>query len=269
MLTDLRSLFIPVQPIVKQTSDDVSYYEYQPHIGLRQYIYCYWQLTTRRPLQQDFTYRVVADGCIDIFFNLHTPQENFVMGFCRKYTEFQLENTFNYIGIRFLPTMFPRIFGISAGKVSNRSENLDNIVPNTALFITRYFHNGLQIQQIKQLLDTHFIQLIKDIPIQPDARLYNAINIILKNDGVLNVEKDLDTGISSRQLRRLFDFYIGDTPSTFSKVIRFQHILRAKPSTQSLRENKLFYNAGYYDQSHFIKEFKRFYGVTPGKAFGR
>jgi transcriptional regulator GlxA family with amidase domain len=86
---------------------------------------------------------------------------------------------------------------------------------------------------------------------------------------MVTVEKELDTGLSARQLRRLFDFYIGDTAKTFAKVVRFQNILNAKPSTQSLRQNKLFFDAGYYDQAHFIKEFKNFYGVTPSKAFGR
>ena len=83
---------------------------------------------------------------------------------------------------------------------------------------------------------------------------------------MLEVEK-LDMGISARQLRRIFEFYIGDTAKTFSKVVRFQNLLRAKPSTQSLQHDKLFFDLGYYDQSHFIKEFKNCFGTTPGKAF--
>jgi AraC-like DNA-binding protein len=45
--------------------------------------------------------------------------------------------------------------------------------------------------------------------------------------------------------------------------------LRAKPSTLSLRTNKLFFDVGFYDQSHFIKDFRNFFGVTPAKAFDR
>lgn len=269
MQINLRSLFIPVQPTVKQTSDDVSYYEYHPDPILRNYIHCYWKLSTRNSLQKEITYRVVADGCIDIFFDLDMPKDNYVMGFCKKYTEFQLENSSNYIGVRFLPTMFPRIFNVNAGELTDRTEHLDCLVPKTASFIARHFHSGLQTQQVNQLLDDHFIQLLKGSVIEPDARLYNAMDIILMNHGVLYLEKDLDIGLSSRQLRRLFNFYIGDTAKTFSKVVRFQHILRANPSKQGLHENKLFYSAGYYDQAHFIKEFKNLYGITPGKAFGK
>jgi transcriptional regulator GlxA family with amidase domain len=111
--------------------------------------------------------------------------------------------------------------------------------------------------------------LLKTQAFDNDSRLYNAIEKILQEFGVVNIEQDLDTGISQRQLRRLFEFYIGDTAKTFAKVVRFQNILRAKPSSQSLRQNKLFFDVGYYDQAHFIKEFKNFYGVTPSKAFGR
>src|SRR5699024_7494267 len=102
-----------------------------------------------------------------------------------------------------------------------------------------------------------------------DNRLYGALEIILQNFGSIAIEKDLNTGISPRQLRRLFEFYIGDTAKTFSKVVRFQNILQTKLTHQSLRKNKLFFDSGYYDQSHFIKEFKNFYGVTPSKAFRR
>ena len=266
---DLRGLYVPIQPAVKGSQGAVTYREFLPHALLQPYLYCYWQLKTKQTLTAPFYYRVVADGCIDIFFSLERPDESFVMGFSRRYVEFLLENRFNYVGVRFLPTMFPQFFGIDASYLSNRYERLQAIIPETGGFITQRFNTECSVKQIKTLFDSYFLKLLESISLDFDPRLYNAMEIILNRLGMVNVESDLDTGISSRQLRRLFQFYIGDTAKTFSKVVRFQNILRAKPSSQSLRENKLFFDAGYYDQSHFIKEFKNFYGVTPSKAFGR
>lgn len=266
---NIRQLYNPIQPAIKQSADNVTYLEFSPDLALQPFIYCYWELKTTQPLTTPFNYKVVADGCIDIFFELNNPQQNFIMGFCKKYTEFTLDNTFHYIGIRFLPTMFPQIFDIDASELSNRFQNLNIVIPKTASFIAGNFAPQQNITQIKALFDAYFLEQVREIKFNNDNRLYESINIILKNFGVLNIESDLNTGISPRQLRRLFKFYIGDTAKTFSKVVRFQNILRAKPSTESLRENKLFFDAGYYDQAHFIKEFKNFYGVTPSTAFGR
>lgn len=191
------------------------------------------------------------------------------MGFCKKFTEFPLNDSFHYVGVRFLPTMFPQLFRISASELSNRFEKLGNVVPKVSAFIAGNFHHQLSKEQIQNIFDSYFIKLIENITFDNDGRLYSAIEKILQEFGVVNIEQDLDTGISQRQLRRLFEFYIGDTAKTFAKVVRFQNILRAKPSSQSLRQNKLFFEVGYYDQAHFIKEFKNFYGVTPSKAFGR
>jgi AraC-like DNA-binding protein len=269
LTADIRQLYNPIQPTIKQSADNVTYLEFSPDLELQPFIYCYWELKTTQTLKTPFNYKVVADGCIDIFFELNNSKDNFVMGFCKKYTEFPLYNSFHYIGIRFLPTMFPQIFNIDASELSNRFENLKIVIPETASFIANNFEPHQNVAQIKTLFDNYFLELITKIKFNNDNRLYESIDIILKNFGVLNIETDLNTGISPRQLRRLFKFYIGDTAKTFSKVVRFQNILRAKPSTESLRENKLFFDAGYYDQAHFIKEFKNFYGVTPSTAFGR
>ncbi len=266
---NIRQLYTPIQPTVKQSADNVTYSEFLPDLRLQDFIYCYWQLKTSIPLSEPFIYRVVSDGCIDIFFELNNPKDNFVMGFCKKFTEFPLDNSFHYIGVRFLPTMFPQLFSINAAEISNRFEQLGNVVPKVSAFIADNFHIQLTIEQIQLTFDSYFINLIENTTFDNDSRLYNAIEKILQAFGVVNIEQDLDTGISQRQLRRLFEFYIGDTAKTFAKVVRFQNILRAKPSSQSLRQNKLFFDVGYYDQAHFIKEFKRFYGVTPSKAFGR
>lgn len=266
---DIRQLYTPIQPTVRQSAENVTYQEILPDAQLQSVIYCYWELKTHKVLSDPFMYRVVADGCIDIFFELNNPGDNFVMGFCKKFTEFPLENYFHYVGVRFLPTMFPQLFGINASELSNRFESLDQVVPTASTFIAANFHSRLTIEKIKAIFDEYFLSVMAGTSFNDDPRLYKSIEIILRKFGMVDIEKDLDTGISQRQLRRLFEFYIGDTSKTFAKVVRFQNILRSKPSLQSLRQNKLFFDAGYYDQAHFIKEFKNFYGVTPGKAFGR
>lgn len=266
---NIRQLFAPVQPTVKQFEANVTYIEILPDYDLENIIYCYWQLKTTQTLSEPFVYRVVADGCIDIFFELNHSEENFVMGFCKKFTEFPLENSFNYVGVRFLPSMFPQLFRIDASELSNRFVELKEVIPTTSEFISSHFNSSNSLETIKKIFDTYFLELASKSAFDNDTRLYQSIEIILNKVGMVDVEKDLNTGISQRQLRRLFEYYIGDTAKTFAQVVRFQNILRAKPSTQNLRQNKLFFDSGYYDQAHFIKEFKNFYGVTPSKAFGR
>lgn len=266
---NIRSYFTPNQPSISRNNQKVSYQEYLPQQKLQKYIYCYWRLQTHEPLENAFTYRVVADGCIDVFFELSNPAESFVMGFCKKYTEFELANSFDYMGIRFLPTMFTQLFKVDAAELSNQDQPLDNIVPTLAQYIRGHFQKNTTPIEMQQRLDFYFDDFLSDVTIEEDDRFYNALQLILQQQGALQIEKDLNTGLSPRQLRRKFNYYIGASPKTFGKVIRFQSILRAKPSTQSLRKNKLFYEVGYYDQAHFIKEFKNLYGVSPSKVYAR
>lgn len=266
---NIRDFYAPLQPTVGRSDGDVSYSETPPAERLLPFIYCYWQLKTLRPLEADFTYKVIADGCIDIFFEPENPTESFVMGFSSKYSEFPLERSFDYVGVRFLPTFFTHFFGVSSSRLTGTVEELRSIVPDTSRFIADNFSAKFDLAKIKELLDDHFVNRLSKIECEFDKRLYSALEIIFKNSGVVNVDKDLSAGISPRQLRRLFEKYIGVSPKAFANVIRFQAIVNAKPSRQSLRENKIFFDIGYYDQSHFIKEFKYLYGTTPNKAFGK
>jgi hypothetical protein len=268
-IKDIRRLYKPVQPVVKQWGEHVTYREFLPAPGLQDVIYCYWELKTTKTLDEPFSYCVVADGCIDIFFELKKPEDSFVMGFCKKYTEFPLDASFHYVGLRFLPSMFPQLFKINASALSNRYEALKVIAPETANFIQNNFHERSSAEEIKTQFDTYFLRHLTSITCDNDPRFYEALFIILDSFGAMDVEKDLNTGISARQLRRLFEFYVGTSPKTFSKVVRFQSILQTGYSSQSLKQSKAFFDAGYYDQAHFIKEFKAFYGITPGKVFGR
>ncbi|WP_205728923.1 AraC family transcriptional regulator [Flagellimonas onchidii] len=267
VLEVLKAFYRPIQPTVKPENKEILYEEKYPANGIDNFIYCFWQLKSRNTLKNPFVYRVVSDGCIDVFFNHANPSENFVMGFCRKYSEFHLGEEFDYIGIRFLPAVFPILFGTSAKVLSNQSQELNHILPDFSDWVQTTIKQDHSFQEIAGLLNHKLKGLIRERSSDLDLRFFNALHLILEKKGVLESEKNLDTGLSLRQLRRLFNYYLGTTPKAFCNVVRFQYILNSKPSNQSLREDKIYYDVGFHDQAHFIKNFKTFYGITPSEAF--
>jgi len=262
----IKENFSPVQPSLKGQGHQATYQEQYPNGWLANFIYCYWELKTHQPLTDDFTYRVVADGCIDMIWEVSQPQDNFIIGFSTSYAEFDLPQHFHYIGIRFLPTAVPLLYQINASELTNKLEWLRDVLPTLSKDLSDLTTNKIQLSEIKTILDNYFEKKVSTTNLDLDSRIFEAIHHILQSQGTTHLEKDLQTGISPRQLRRKFKYYIGDSPKTFCKVIRFQNILQAKPSKESLRKNKLFFDLGYYDQAHFIKDFKHLYGLTPSTA---
>tara|TARA_B100000678_G_scaffold281973_1_gene280356 strand:- start:1353 stop:2180 length:828 start_codon:yes stop_codon:yes gene_type:complete len=263
----IREYYKPIQPTVSVNDNEISYRENKPNKEIENFIYCFWQLKTRKILKNEYNYRVVSDGCIDIFFDHNKPTENFVMGFCRKFVQFPIGKEFDYIGIRFLPSAFPSLFGIDAKCLSDQSQELSKILLNFSEWINTEIKPADSFENITKTLNEKISELSKNQNINYDHRLLDSLNLIFKKNGFLDTEKDLNTGLSPRQLRRIFNFYIGTTAKSFSNVVRFQHILNTKLSKQSLKENKLYLDVGFFDQAHFIKNFKTFYGVTPSEAF--
>lgn len=73
-----------------------------------------------------------------------------------------------------------------------------------------------------------------------------------------------ECGISTRHLQRLFRSYVGMSPVHFLKVVRLQRSLAGlHRSPDSL--TAVAYASGYFDQSHFIRDFKAFTGLTPSQ----
>jgi AraC-like DNA-binding protein len=91
-----------------------------------------------------------------------------------------------------------------------------------------------------------------------------AVGRIVSTCGMLEI-KELErlTGYSKRYLSLLFHQHIGLSPKTLAAIARFQmfYKLWAAMGTPDFYKNDL--NNYYYDQPHFIKEFKRFTGYSP------
>ncbi|MDY8135884.1 helix-turn-helix domain-containing protein [Aquimarina sp. 2201CG5-10] len=70
--------------------------------------------------------------------------------------------------------------------------------------------------------------------------------------------------MNERNLERFFKTYIGLTPKFYSRVIRFSNIFKLIQQ-EGFNWASIAYLAGFYDQSHFIKNFKEFTGEEPSK----
>ena len=91
-----------------------------------------------------------------------------------------------------------------------------------------------------------------------------AVNRIQNDPGGLTIKKIADkTGYSSKHLIRLFSDHVGVTPKSFLRIIRFQKAIREIEAGQRINWAGLASDCGFYDQAHFIRNFKAFSGFTP------
>ncbi len=72
-------------------------------------------------------------------------------------------------------------------------------------------------------------------------------------------------GLSSRRFIQIFHDEVGLTPKRFSRIRRFQDVIVGIETTGQLVWTDLALNCGYYDQAHFIHDFRNFSGLNPAQ----
>ena len=123
-----------------------------------------------------------------------------------------------------------------------------------------------QLLELKTLQEkVSFIEklLIKRLPnLKENVIVNDTIQNILLHRGSLDVSSlAKDSFVSTRQLERLFHEYVGVTPKKLSNLIRYQFLWRDilfKPDFNVLSAVHKF---GYTDQSHLLREFKRYHSM--------
>lgn len=114
----------------------------------------------------------------------------------------------------------------------------------------------------KTYLDAFFLKFLRHSDRVPDERLARAMQQILRSRGNLSIaalEKMLF--LSQRRLEQLFKEHIGLSPKKYADIARFQSVLADAEQNSSLTQIAL--DAGYYDQSHFIRHFRKFTDGPP------
>lgn len=95
-----------------------------------------------------------------------------------------------------------------------------------------------------------------------DPLVAHAIEIIKQQNGIVRIKALAETlNISQDPFEKRFRAIVGATPKQFASIVRLRYLIRNYPSYASLTEAS--YQAGYFDQSHFIKDFRMFTGKSP------
>ncbi len=99
---------------------------------------------------------------------------------------------------------------------------------------------------------------------KPEAWLDEAVRrLYYRNPALGTTHLGDELFVSDRQLQRKIKECVGVTPKTFQRIVRFEGVLKRLMLQEKNDYLALALDNGYYDQAHFIKEFKGFVGETP------
>lgn len=259
----------------------MDYKTFPPNPDLAPFVKCYWTLEVpanpEAPRQ-----RIIPDGCIEMAFILGDDIKRYTSGgtfilqpramvLGQTLEPFYIEPTgyVNTFAIRFYPYGFANFVTTPIEKMANTETPLELLFEVDA---ARRVHG--QIVQAKDareriaiiekfLMDrlsdkTVIDQIVKQtVDVLWATKGSAPINAILKNDSA-----------KRRQLERKFAKQIGISPKQLGKVIRLQTALRLLYNRKTDSLTEVAYESEYYDQAHFIRDFKEFTGTSPKEFLG-
>jgi AraC-like DNA-binding protein len=107
-------------------------------------------------------------------------------------------------------------------------------------------------------------------PLTHHPAVAHALGELREDTPVLRVRQVADSlGFSHKHFIELFRAAVGLTPKRFWRVRRFQQTLTGINAGQSVDWAEVALAAGYYDQAHFVRDFKAFSGLTPSEYLTR
>jgi AraC-like DNA-binding protein len=197
---------------------------------------------------------IVADACIDLVADYDGKRIGFA-GMSRTEFHFKINLPSYSMGIRFKPGAFHALTNISA------KEAMDTFLPINVIdkkFDSESFF-ALPFLEAKRFLLNYIGAIIQDKNPNKFILLFDELNESIP-DAASEIYQKLY--YSHRQCQRLFIKNYGLSPQMILCILRFQKCLNILTSGKA-DTNDVMNVLNYYDQSHFINDFKRNIGLTP------
>jgi AraC-like DNA-binding protein len=255
------------------------YQVFDPPANLAQYVRFFWALEADVAPGEKFVHRSMADGCVEMVFHYRSAFDEITAGEViqasplasiqaqsTRYRRFVTGESFGIFGAYLYPFAIPRLFGLPASDFTNFSPDLASVFGKEGSLLDERMctapTNEDRIKIVSEFLTAKLNARTRELPV-----IFRSIHTILANKGTLAVESlAAEHNVSKRQFERRFKDLAGLPPKLYSRVVRFQAATQFKLNgTRDLTE--IAYACGYYDQSHFINDFREFSGYTPKEYF--
>jgi len=166
------------------------------------------------------------------------------------------------IGVSFFPTGFYPFFGIPLSEFKNSIIDL-HVLERTLSeqLVERVKEHNTSVEKL-HALERELLKLL-NVNLIVDEKMNSLITHFSRHDES-NIESFCNIqGIHKRRFERFANKVLGVNPKAYLRISRFRKSLHALLHTDYNSLTEVAYNCGYYDQMHFIREFKHFTGSSP------
>jgi AraC-like DNA-binding protein len=247
------------------------YRQIRPSASVGQHVEFYWTLEASSIT--GYVQRVIPDGRAGIVLNGANPFESRSNGIWKSQPEcffvgqitgpllLRSAGPAKMIGIQFRPNGAARLLGLPISELTDTAIALDDLQQRLFRQLEWVRDLASPTQSIKAL--DNILCSFAERDCMDDQLVSNALRDIEYTGGCVSI-KDVAAraGCSTRQLERRFEDSVGISPKLFSRMQRFQGVLRIADGPHSNWVHAAA-RCGYYDQAHLIRDFREFSGKTP------
>ncbi len=241
----------------QEFNENIEYKEY--HIKeLENYCMCIWTMRSKKILDKSISNNILPDSCIDIVIDF----VNFTIcfaGFSKQTKPFALENKIDYMGVRLKPSIFYLLFKVGADQIMDCEIPFEEIEKEMTL--EKIF--GLKTSNERmECLKNYLQEKIKGKTQMPFLKIVEDLYNNPKEQNVINIANQF--GYNQRHLYRVFKANFGVSPKVLLNILRL-HLCLTLLLEKNMNLADIANFCGFYDQSHFIKEIKKYTGISPLK----
>lgn len=252
------------------------YQTYPPHPELAPVVQCYWTLEIPADPTAE-KQRIVPDGTIEMAFILGDDIKRFttesdyilqpramILGQITQPFYIQPIGCVHTFAIRFYPYGFANFITTPLSELSNKETALDLLFDKSETTdLVKEIMIAKSTDQRIGIIEKFLINKLNSTPTINNI-VKNTVEILTSTTGKSSINSILKNEPSKRrQLERNFAKQIGMSPKQLGKVIRLQAALKMMLNEKADSLTQIAYESEYYDQAHFIRDFKEFTGTTP------
>ena len=183
----------------------------------------------------------------------------------------KVKNDVNLISIRFFIEFMPgglyAVTGIKQSELCDLKVPVDEVHKDLAYFLRIAMEKTNNLDDFISMVNIILLKEVEKNNKQCEV-IDSALHRIKAANGRLTIkELSAEEYISERQLNRLFNEHIGINAKLFSRLLRVNHSINIFNKIDYKSSINTAQILGYFDQSHFIRDFKEICGVSPNIYF--